>query len=143
MNINKTFYYLKSLHTLIRNSKNVGSLLMALFHKNNTLFLKNGLQFKYRSLLDTLIIKETIYDDFYQLHKIINPKIIVDVGAGFGDFSLFAAHAFPDATIYAFEPNPTLFELLQGNIKSNGIRNIVAFSNAISNKKNITLNFTP
>ncbi len=90
-----------------------------------------------------LILKETIIDDFYLLSECNynSTRTIVDIGAGFGDFSIFAARMFPDATIYAFEPNPTLYKLLEENIKRNDTRNIVPSSYAVSNKKAIDLYF--
>lgn len=43
-----------------------------------------------------------------------NPTIF-DVGANIGLFSRFAAHEWPDASIFAFEPVPMLFDLLRAN----------------------------
>ena len=42
-------------------------------------------------------------------------RYIVDGGAYRGDFSLQMAETFPDATIYAFEPQKTSYALLSGN----------------------------
>lgn len=40
---------------------------------------------------------------------------ILDVGANIGLFSRFAAQEWPDASVFAFEPVPLLFDLLRAN----------------------------
>jgi FkbM family methyltransferase len=42
---------------------------------------------------------------------------VIDAGANVGFFSVFAAHTYPDATIYAFEPAPETYEALKENAK--------------------------
>ena len=41
--------------------------------------------------------------------------VIMDGGANVGYAALYFAHAFPDATIIAVEPNPETFRILQEN----------------------------
>jgi FkbM family methyltransferase len=41
----------------------------------------------------------------------------IDAGANVGVFSIYASIKHPDATIYAFEPNPSTFKALQENTK--------------------------
>lgn len=38
-------------------------------------------------------------------------RTVIDVGAGRGQFAVFASHAFPDARIVSFEPLPSSFEI--------------------------------
>lgn len=45
-----------------------------------------------------------------------DPRIIVDVGANVGAASLYFAANYPAAKIFAFEPSPSAFELLQHNV---------------------------
>lgn len=45
--------------------------------------------------------------------------VVVDIGANIGMFSLFAFHVNRDASVYAFEPSPDTFGLLQSNRRSN------------------------
>lgn len=53
--------------------------------------------------------------------------VMLDVGASFGYYSLVTAHALGEAcTIHAFEPNPTAFARLTGNIERNRMRCIEA-----------------
>jgi FkbM family methyltransferase len=46
------------------------------------------------------------------------PKIILDLGAHFGDTALYYNARFPDATIYAIEPFPENFERLCMHVKN-------------------------
>jgi FkbM family methyltransferase len=47
-------------------------------------------------------------------------EVVFDVGANIGLFSLFVSQRCPQARIYAFEPAPPLFEILQKNVKRCG-----------------------
>lgn len=48
--------------------------------------------------------------------------VVFDVGANIGLFSLFVARECPDAQVFAFEPIPPVFELLQLNTGLAGMR---------------------
>jgi len=49
-------------------------------------------------------------DDEYGLQDLpFQPRTILDIGANFGLFSLFAAHHCKNAKIHAYEPNPRIF----------------------------------
>lgn len=62
---------------------------------------------------------------------------ILDIGAQFGYFSLIAAkQAGEEGRVYAFEPVPVNFELLDRNIQMNGYTNIIhAVQKAIGHKQ--------
>jgi len=47
--------------------------------------------------------------------------IFFDVGANTGDYSKLLASIFPKATIYAFEPNPHTYKILQSESKNQNI----------------------
>ncbi len=51
-------------------------------------------------------------------------RLIVDVGAYVGFYSLLAAHANPQATVLAFEPFAPSFERLQRNVARNRLANV-------------------
>ena len=63
--------------------------------------------------------------------------LFVDVGANIGAHTLRLAVARPDMDIVAFEPNPRLHALLQGNIRANGFRNVTAEPFALSDTEGI------
>jgi FkbM family methyltransferase len=52
----------------------------------------------------------------------IEPRVVVDLGAHVGEFTLLAAVAWPGATVYGFEPFPESFEWL--------VKNCAAYPNA-------------
>lgn len=94
--------------------------------------LRNGLTLRTSSLLDLLILKETLCDDVYRLAALDEETaLVVDVGAGFGDVAILAARRCPQARVLAFEPHPAAFALLQANLRSNGITNVEAHRVAI------------
>lgn len=45
-----------------------------------------------------------------------NPPIILDLGANYGAFSVWASHRWPGSVIHAFEPHPDTFAVLQENL---------------------------
>jgi FkbM family methyltransferase len=61
---------------------------------------------------------EVVIEDCYKIFsyaKHANPKVIVDIGANLGVFSKLCALLFPQADIYAYEPNPSALEWLELN----------------------------
>lgn len=66
--------------------------------------------------LDALIFKETVIDDCYRLSSLKDPKVIIDIGAAYGDFSWYAKKLYPSAQVIAYEPDPFHAALLNNNI---------------------------
>jgi FkbM family methyltransferase len=58
-----------------------------------------------------------------------NP-VILDVGANVGQFCNAAKLFFPEATIYSFEPDPSVFEQLRNNTAH--LKNVTIFNNGLS-----------
>lgn len=57
-----------------------------------------------------------ILDDEYGTSLLQTPPTtVVDIGANIGLFSWLALHSWPEAKIFAFEPNPSAYEFLQKN----------------------------
>ncbi len=48
-------------------------------------------------------------------------RVVLDIGANYGAFSLLAAQMAPASAIYSLEPFPVTFAKLQANIESNGL----------------------
>ena len=106
----------------------------------NTVHLrKNGIKFQVRSQMDVWSVKETFLDRFYERYgTIIGEKWrIIDIGAGIGEFTLFASASHPDNFVYAFEPYPESFAFLQENVKANMITNVKLYPQAISDRTGI------
>jgi FkbM family methyltransferase len=73
-----------------------------------------------------------------------NHMSIFDIGANIGWYSLNFAKAFPNATIYAFEPIPATYGYLQANIGLNGSTQIQAHNFGFSDHDGeLTFYFDP
>lgn len=87
--------------------------------------------FNAQSLL--FLFEEIFLTKDYFFHNSSNNPIIIDCGANIGISCLFFSKFFPNATIYAFEPNPAAYELLVYNVRQNNLKNIHTFNKALSN----------
>lgn len=89
-----------------------------------------------RSAMDVWSVKETFLDQFYTRYglPVQDGWTVVDIGAGIGDYCLYAAHWNPTVTVFAFEPYPDSFDLLKRNLALKGIENVRAFQTAIWSK---------
>jgi FkbM family methyltransferase len=68
---------------------------------------------------------EVVVEDCYEIFdyaKRANPKVIVDIGANLGMFSKLCSLLFPQADIYAYEPNPSALEWLRRNAEGTEIQ---------------------
>ena len=68
-------------------------------------------------------------------------SIVADVGANQGLYTLWLARVATSGHIYAFEPDPELFDCLEQNVRDNQLTNISAIQAAASNCSG-TLAFT-
>lgn len=73
-----------------------------------------------RTYYDYLVLSENVYSRVYEKHlpEHFSPKVILDLGAHKGFFSVMAAKRFPEAQIYAVEPSSGNYRFLLENIKS-------------------------
>jgi FkbM family methyltransferase len=58
-------------------------------------------------------------------HLSRNGWVVIDIGAGLGDFAVSVAYEHPGCHVYAYEPFPESFRLLEENIILNGTRNVI------------------
>jgi len=86
-------------------------------------------QLRVRGAMDIWSVKETFLDQFYTRYgtSIESDWVIVDIGAAIGEFTVYAAQRAPAGEVYAYEPNPQSFALLQENIRLNKLSNVQAF----------------
>ena len=95
----------------------------------------SNLQFRVRTALDVWVVKETCLDRDYENSASLQDNwIIIDIGAGLGDFTAYAAQRNPNGRVLAFEPFPESFALLQQNVALNNLRNVEAQPCAIAEK---------
>jgi len=98
------------------------------------------LKFKTEDVVGRHIYKRGDYEkhlsDYIETHVFFEPgDIALDVGANIGWYSLLLSKIMPEnSVIYAFEPDPLNFKLLNYNIKLNSADNIVPVNCALSDK---------
>lgn len=88
--------------------------------------------FKFRpNTHDDHIIRAVLIDrsEYGFFVECTNPRVIFDVGANIGCASVLFANAYPNALIFAFEPEPKNFELLK--INTQAYKNVKLFNMAL------------
>jgi len=138
----KFTYYVKSIFSIFFGFSNPISILLFFLQKPNRIegnpqlahLKKSGLKFWVRSPMDVWSIKETFLDDFYRLQKNdhFHSGIIIDIGAGIGEFTIQAAVAYPDSKIFGFEPYPESYALFERNVALNGLKNVTSVDAAVT-----------
>jgi FkbM family methyltransferase len=89
-------------------------------------------KFHIRSERDEFVIKEQYIENVYGISEdLVKGKIIVDLGANVGAFSI-RCHQFKAAKIFAYEPEPHNFEILLKNLKENNADSVVTYELAIT-----------
>lgn len=83
-----------------------------------------------RHPMDVAVLREIYIDKEYDWCPVPQPRTIVDLGAHFGDTTLYYHTRFPEARIIAVEPAPESFERLVKNTKA--IPQIIPVQAAIS-----------
>jgi FkbM family methyltransferase len=136
----KVPYYTRSGFTLLR-ALEPGSRLPALISRPWVLRFRVGIELEVLDLLDLLVVKETVCDDVYRLADLATGdlRVIVDVGAGLGDFAVLAGSTFPAAEILAFEPNPESFAVLERNLLRNHLSKVEARCIAVGTRSSYEL----
>lgn len=81
-------------------------------------------------------IKNEIYNTgIYEVDTDKADPVILDIGAHIGLATIYFKSRFPNAHIFAFEPNPEVFKLLEENIWQNGLEGIETYNIAIAGSK--------
>ena len=75
-------------------------------------------------------IKELIF-----LNHFLKPQMVfVDIGANLGEYTLFAAKRLTQGRVLAFEPLPTMQQILSKNISQNKLSNVEICNYGLSDK---------
>lgn len=82
------------------------------------------------SSADFALIREVFLDEEYKYEERSDVACIFDVGANVGAASMYFHCVYPHATIYAFEPDPILFEKLSSRFST--IQEIIPLQIALS-----------
>jgi FkbM family methyltransferase len=75
--------------------------------------------------------KEIFTEEIYKFNSAHNSGIILDCGANIGISTLYFAINNPQSTVYAFEPDKIIFELLSKNVQDNQLKNVVLNNQAV------------
>ncbi len=91
-------------------------------------------RFLVRSLMDVWTVKEVCLDrDYERAGAPIQPGwVVIDIGAGIGEFAIDAALRHPGCAIHAFEPSPESFEMLCQNLRLNHLSNVRTHAVAVT-----------
>ncbi len=82
--------------------------------------LPNNMSIVHLNKNETDYIYKEIFENqayFQQLITLQDGDCVLDVGANIGLFTLFVKQFYPETKIYAFEPNPILYDLVKTNIQ--------------------------
>jgi FkbM family methyltransferase len=100
-----------------------------------TLKTKNGLKINLRSnSTDLMAFIHVWLIEEYSKHgfEIKETDLIIDVGAHIGLFTLYASQNCKNGLVYAFEPMPDNFTMLESNVMINNLQNIQLDNSAVS-----------
>jgi len=78
-------------------------------------------------------IRECLIYDVYRTNLLQEGDIVVDLGAAVGEFTILASKKVGrDGVIFAIEPNPNDFEILEQNIHKNGCNNVMLINKGVA-----------
>jgi FkbM family methyltransferase len=139
--IRKYSYYLASIPRLLTGIREwplvLGVFLGLAPEGEKTFRLRaSGITLMVRGPMDLWSVKEAFLDRFYERYgtSVQDGWMVVDIGAGIGEFTLEVACKCPHCRIYAFEPFAESLALLQKNLRLNGMTNVQAFPEAIGER---------
>jgi FkbM family methyltransferase len=97
----------------------------------------NGLFYCREKSLDLHIISDSyefkVKEIFEKLCR--ESKIIVDIGANIGRYTILGGNNNPRAKIYSIEPEEDNFNILSKNVKLNNLKNVELIKTALGNQK--------
>jgi FkbM family methyltransferase len=133
MQLSKWRYYARSIPLMLRGISNWTSIPLALATGRGRVVRLADLAFLYRDPMDVWTIKETCLDDHYRLagRRVPNGGVVIDIGAGLGDFAVMAARRHPRARVLAFEPFPASADLCRRNVRLNAAANVQVIESAV------------
>lgn len=142
-NFSHIAYLLKSRHSVTIKARLIGYWLKIHFKFIASLFftIKRENIFGYTIDLYNytdfrLLFEEIFYKNEYYFKSTNKTPVIFDCGANIGVATLYFKWLYPHSKIFAFEPNPKTFEVLQKNIQQNNLTDVELFNYALTNTNN-------
>ena len=83
-----------------------------------------------------------VYEPYLAANPLPLEGVLVDVGAGFGGFSIPFASTFPGWTVWCFEADEDSAEILKLNVKAHGLENVIVVPVAVGPESAIGDEFT-
>lgn len=78
------------------------------------------------------LVREIFRDSVYYFETEKRSPIILDIGAHIGMATLYFKKLYPDAKVFAVEPNPASLDLLKTNIQVNHLEDVMVIPAAVS-----------
>lgn len=108
---------------------------------------KSGIKYLVPNLIENVAF-ELYVDGIYEMETIDyicnflpTNGVFIDVGANIGAICIEVAYRRPDVTVYAFEAAPSVFQYLNDNKNSNGLKNLEVYNLAIHERGGESLPF--
>lgn len=105
--------------------------------------LRSGLKCKLRAdTTDRIVINNILIKNAFMLNgsDVRKYSTVIDIGAHIGFFSILIASLARDVKVYAYEPEPSNYELLVENIKLNRLEDrVFPFNYAVSDSKGLSI----
>jgi FkbM family methyltransferase len=134
--LSKYNYYARSAITLLTRFEHPGQIAGIFLGRPGALpaevgLRREGWRFLVREPMDVWVIKETCIDgDYVRDTSLKDNWQVVDIGAGLGDFSIYAGAHCRNGTVHAYEPLGGSCELLRQNLALNQASNVKVFCEA-------------
>jgi FkbM family methyltransferase len=86
-------------------------------------------------------IQEIVKRNEYRLEQFatIENGTFIDIGANCGIATIILAKQNPNSLVYSFEPDPSVFKVLEENVKLNNLSNVILFNKAMCRKETKTI----
>lgn len=130
----KLKYILPILKTIFSSKNWIEVFTLSFLPREIVFRFKNGLEFKINNFHNLISLYEIFIKNEYLIKK-LNPKIVIDIGANFGDSTVFFAKTYPKSFIFSFEPSLSTFKILKTNINLNNIENCKFFKLGVGSKR--------
>jgi len=103
-------------------------------NKSRIAVLKDGSRILMRSIFsaDLSVTMELSPKNPYSIEITQDPSTIADIGANIGVYMVYIARKYPNAKVYAIEPEESNFNQLLKNIKLNNLKNVIPIRAVVS-----------